>query len=185
VVSLAGRNLAIALLGATALGVTAGVTVEGWRSARGLPPMECHSDAGVELRVDAGVTSRADCQATIEHWTTVRVAVPYPVAMDAGLAPQPQVITVLVPELRLSGQVASSASLEAGVEAQATATAVVAPAAPERHWEAGPAALYLLGRQEAWLGGAAGWSAGPFGIRAEVLGGPSGVAVGASLVWRF
>jgi len=183
-VSLAGKHLAIALLGATALGVTAGVTLEGWRKARGLP-VECVADAGVQLQVDAGVTSRAECQATIEHWSTVTV--PGPIRYlpgDAGVA-EPQLVTILVPDVRLSGQVAGDATFDLGVEAEASASVVVAPGAAERHWSAGPAALYGVTSRDLLVGGQVGWSGGPFGVQVMAMGGERGVFLGAGVSWRW
>jgi len=131
------------------------------------------------------VTSRAECQATIEHWSTVTV--PGPIRYlpgDAGVA-EPQLVTILVPDVRLSGQVAGDATFDLGVEAEASASVVVAPGAAERHWSAGPAALYGVTSRDLLVGGQVGWSGGPFGVQVMALGGERGVFRGAGVSWRW
>ena len=78
-----------------------------------------------------------------------------------------------------------SVTVDAGTSSKADCAAVVVPAAPERHWEAGPSALYGFTTQQVLWGGALGWSGGPFGVRVQVLKGPGDVYAGGALVWRW
>lgn len=183
---LQGKTLALALLGAAGAGAVAGVTIEGWRKARGLPPI-VSIDAGVAVTVDAGTSSKADCGATIEHWTTVTVPGPVRyVYVDGGtLALPPEVVTVLVPDVRLSGSSASRSNVEASGSAGVAIRLDAPQAAPERHWEVGPSALYGFSSQRVLWGAQGGWSGGPFDIRAQVLKGPGDVYGGVMLGWRF
>ena len=181
--TLTGRPLVLALLGCTLVGVGAGTFLDGWRKARGLP-VECHADAGVQLAVDAGVSTESTCAATVEHWTTITV--PGPIRYlpgDAGVA-QPEVVTLLVPDVRLSAAQHSSSAAAASGEATATASATPLLVPPERHWELGPSALVST-RGQVLAGGEAGWSTGPFGVRVQVLAGDGSVYAGGALVWRW
>ena len=186
--TLAGRPLALALVGASLLGVVAGVSVEGWRKVRGLPPIEVTTDAGVRLEVDAGTLARSDCAASVEHWNTISVPGPIRyVYVDGGTVQlPPEVVTVLVPDIRLTGSAGASAGLQSDGQATASASARVdASVAPERHWEAGPSFLYGFKSQDVLWGAQAGWSGGPFDIRAQVLKGPGDVYAGVMLGWRW
>lgn len=185
--TLGGRPLWVALAGSLVLGVAIGVFAEGWRKARGLPGV-VSVDAGVSVVVDAGTSSQSDCSATVEHWTTVYVPGPvrYLPTPDGGrIQAQPETIAILVPELSLRGSSASMAVVQESARAEAGASAVIAPAAPERHWEAGPVALYGFDGQQVLWGGVVGWSSGPFGIRLQALKGPGDVYAGGALVWRW
>jgi hypothetical protein len=186
-VTLTGKPLVFALLGSALAGVAAGSFASGWSRARGLPVVAT-ADAGVSVSVDAGASSKADCSAVVDHWSTIYVPGPtrYIPAPDGGqVLTQPQVVAVLVPELRLGGSVAASAASGVEASAEAGASLAVVPVAPEKHWEAGPAALYGFTSRDVFIGGVAGWSAGPFGVRVEVLKGPGDVYAGAALVWRW
>ena len=185
--TLSGRTLWVALGGTFVLGVAAGTFAEGWRKAQGLPGT-VSVDAGVSVTVDAGTSSKADCAAVVDHWTTVYVPGPtrYVYPSDGGsVQSQPTTVTILVPDVRLSGSSASGASVQEAASAQASGAAVIVPAAPERHWEAGPSALYGFTTQQVLWGGALGWSGGPFGVRVQVLKGPGDVYAGGALVWRW
>lgn len=185
--SLAGRSLVIALLVAFAVGVAVGSFAAGWAKARGVPVVSA-IDAGVRVEVDAGTSSKSDCGAVVEHWTTVYVPGPtrYIPTPDGGQRlEQPQVVAVLVPDVRLTASGASSGVVEAEGQAEATARVSVVPVAPERHWEVGPVALYGVSAHEVLVGGEVGWSGGPFGVRLEVLKGPTDVYAGGALVWRW
>lgn len=185
--TLQGKTLALALLGAAGAGVVAGVTIEGWRKARGLPPI-VSVDAGVSVAADAGTSSKADCAATIEHWNVQYIPGPvrYLPAPDGGLIQrQTEPTVILVPDVRLSGTTSSSAIGGASAEAS-TSVRVDAPRAePERHWEVGPSALYGFSSQQVLWGAQGGWNGGPFDIRAQVLKGPGDVYAGVMLGWRF
>jgi len=186
--TLTGWKLGVALGVVALAGVGTGSFLQGWRGARGLPSVEVVADAGVHLTVDAGVNARSDCSATIEHWTTVYVPGPvrYSPAPDGGvLQRQPETIAILVPDVSLRGSSASSSVLQASSSAEASASVVVAPAAPERHWEAGPVAIYGFSTQQVLWGAVAGWSSGPFGVRLQVMKGPGDVYAGGAVVWRW
>jgi hypothetical protein len=186
-VTFTGKTLVIALLAATLVGVVAGSFASGWRKARGLPPMECTTDAGVQLQVDAGVREEQHCTAAVEHWTVVHVPGPirYVSEPDGGVLKQPEVVTVLVPELRLGATQALRSDIEAQAEAHVTATEKVAPAAPERFWEVGPAVLVDTKNGSLLFGAATGVNLGPFGARVTVVGNTAGLYAGGALVWRF
>lgn len=185
--TLQGKTLALLLVGAAGAGAAAGVTIDGWRKARGLPPIVA-IDAGVSAVVDAGVSSKADCAATIEHWQTVYVPGPvrYLPAPDGGVIQrQPEAVAILVPDVRLSGTTSSLATESASAEASTLVRLEPSQAEPERHWEVGPAALYgLSGHQVLW-GAQGGWNGGPFDIRAQVMKGPGDVYVGVMAGWRW
>jgi hypothetical protein len=185
--TLQGRGLLLALLGAAGLGAGVGAFAAGWAKARGVS-VEATVDAGVRLAVDAGTSSHSDCGATVEHWTPVYV--PGPVRYIPGPDGQqvqapPETVAILVPELRLTGSGGSQAVVQASGEAEATAHVVVAPVAPEKHWELGPAVLYGFSTQQVLAGAEAGWSSGPFGVRVAVMKGPGDVYAGGALVWRW
>jgi hypothetical protein len=185
-VSLTGKPLVIALVSTALVGVLAGSFASGWRKARGLPPLQCGTDAGVRLEVDAGTSERQECSAAVEHWTVVHVPGPIRyVPADGGLAPQPEVVTVLVPELRLGAQQALRTDMAVSTEATATATAVAAPAAKESVWELGPTVLYGIGKHDLLVGAQGGLNLGPLGVRVTAVGNTGDVYAGGALVWRF
>lgn len=192
--TLTGRYLWMGLGASAALGVAVGTFASGWNRARGIQGTEASADAGAVIQVDAGVAARSDCGAIVEHWTTVRVPGPtrYLPAPDGGqaIAQPPEVVTVLVPDVRLTGSADAIASLEALGRGEAGASAKAVPAAPERHWEIGPLVLY----RKTWdvtvpdslsAGAALGYSGGPFGVR--ILGATDGksLTAGALIVWRW
>lgn len=184
--TLTGKSLWLALAGSAAVGVLSGVSVGGWRTARGLPPLEVSVDAGVRVELDAGVKARSDCAASIEHWSTVTIPGPTRyVYLDGGVRTEVQTVTVLVPDVSLRGSSASTAVLQADGEATASAHVLVAPSAPERHWQAGPAILYGLSGHNVLWGAQAGWSGGPFDIRAQAMKAPGDVYLGLSAGWRW
>lgn len=184
--TLSGKPLVAAIVGASLCGVAVGTFASGWRSARGLPPLEVAADAGVHLQLDAGVASRADCAASVEHWNTVTVPGPTRyVYVDGGVRTELQTVTVLVPDIRLTGTGASSGAVQSEGEAAISSRVVVAPSEPERHWEAGPAVLYGVSSHTVLWGAQAGWSGGPLGVRLQAMKGPGEFYGGAALVWRW
>ncbi len=129
--TLTGWKLGVALFGASLAGVGVGVFARGWNQARGVV-VECSADAGASVFVDAGTTSQANCAASIEHWNTIRVPGPIRyVIVDGGqVAQPPEVVTVLVPDVRLEGSGRASAGLQGDAEASGAATAKVTVLGP-------------------------------------------------------
>jgi hypothetical protein len=174
--TLAGPHLALALLAASLAGVGAGVTLEGWRHARGLPPLEVTADAGVRLEVDAGVVTSSRCAASVEHWNTITVPGPIRyVVVDGGTVQlPPEVVTVLVPDLRLSGSADAVAAFQASGTAEAhISTRLDAVVAPERPWSASGLISYRASGSQLAVGVELARELGPFVLGVGVLVPPS------------
>jgi hypothetical protein len=188
---LSWKRLGIYLGVATTAGALGGFAA-GWRQIRGLPPISVSADAGVSLAVDAGVASRADCTFSIEDWQKVEVPVPgatrYIRTPAGATVPEPpQVITLLMPDVRLTSSADAVAALQAMGTAQAGSSArVEASTAKAPPWaEAGPVWLHGFKSGTNLIGGELGGSWGPFGVRLVVVGGTGEIYGGGAVVWRF
>jgi hypothetical protein len=188
--TLAGWKLWVALGTALLAGGVGGSFLAGWRNARGVPPVSASADAGVQISMDAGVASKSDCSAVIEHWRTV--AVPGPVryvTLDAGSEverPGP-VVYIMVPDVRLTGHTEAMAALDAVGTASASAHVDILKAPPtDKLFEAGPLFLHGVAEGDNIIGGLVGANIGPLGLKGAVAGSTrGGLYVGGAAVWRF
>jgi len=123
------------------------------------------ADAGTSVAVDAGTVSSSRCAASIEHWNTVTVPGPTRfVVVDGGTVQlPPEVVTVLVPDLHLSGSADAVAALQAVGTAEAhisTRLDVVVP--PERPWSASALVGYRPSGSQLAVGVEVARALGPF-----------------------
>ncbi len=83
------------------------------------------ADAGVSVFLDAGVSSKADCEVTITRWE--RIPVYAPAIRDGGLDVQTSapVQYIYLPDVRLTGHTESVATQQVDATATASAAAVV------------------------------------------------------------
>lgn len=158
--TLTGKPLVFALLGAALAGVAAGSFLEGYRKARGLPPMEAAADAGVYVQVDAGVQVSNALEFHLGDWKAIPLL---PRTRPAGLsqlqdagseaAPGPCVCPesfLFVPDVSL--KTANSGSAEASGSAVAAAAARAAVTPLELRKTASIDLLATLGIDQRWGG---------------------------------
>ena len=138
--------------------------------------MSMDVDAGTSVSVDAGTSASSRCAASVEHWNTVSVPghIRYVVVDGGTIQLPPEVVTVLVPDLHLSGDAEAVAALQGVGTASAhisTRLDVVVP--PERPWSASALVGYRPSGSQLAVGVEVARELGPFVVGVGVLLPPS------------